>query len=304
MDLHYDNASLRVTSAGFTVDYGDYELVANFASFSPNSLSELQQLEKIDAGDQATWIIDGGFSDIVIRNASGELVTLKLESEGLALTSETTSAGDLSGIRINGTFSNQVSDFLTWADYYTKFDTTSDADKVTAASHMDDLRAFANGKFELTGISLLREGATEAAAAVSYENDTISLSMDKFKLAATVEDLTKIELTSLDQLDLDFFGEDVSTTAFDSITKTSTIVSHDDHGQLIMTTIEDLNYFESINRSDPLIYGLIDGNYYVADANFALVNTYDFGDIELEMSAFESYVNNVFDLSDIYVEIL
>ena len=44
--------------------------------------------------------------------------------------------------------------------------------------------------------------------------------------------------------------------------------------------------------------------YYAADASFTLTNVYDFGDKVLEMSEFETYVNSVQDLSDIYVEIL
>ena len=132
-DLHQDNASLALSSKGFTVDYGDYELVANFATFSPNSLSELQQLQNIDARDSSTWVIDGGFSDIVIKNTSGDLVKLMLDSDGLLLTSETVSTGDLSGIRLDGTFSNQVSDLLTIADFYGDIDSTSGN---TAASHL------------------------------------------------------------------------------------------------------------------------------------------------------------------------
>jgi hypothetical protein len=295
-DLHQDNASLALSSKGFTVDYGDYELVANFATFSPNSLSELQQLQNIDARDSSTWVIDGGFSDIVIKNTSGDLVKLMLDSDGLLLTSETVSTGDLSGIRLDGTFSNQVSDLLTIADFYGDIDSTSGN---TAASHFDDLRAFANGKFELTGISLLREGATDVAASVSYGNDTLTLSLEKFEASIKIENLSEIEIGSLDLL-----NNDINLWASDNITSTTTFISHDDYGLLIKSTVEDLDYFDLVDTDSPLVYGMFDDTYYAADASFTLTNVYDFGDKVLEMSEFETYVNSVQNLSDIYVEIL
>jgi hypothetical protein len=300
VDLHQENASLTVSSKGFTIDYGDYELVANFATFSPNSLSELQQLQNIDAQDSSTWIIDGGFSDIVIKNTSGDLVKLMLDSDGLSLTSETVSTGDLSGIRLDGTFSNQVSDLLTFTDYYSKIDSTSGN---TAVSHIDDLRAFANGKFELTGISLLREGATDVAASVNYGNDTLTLSLEKFELSASVQNLSDVvDFTSLELRD-NYFNSSV-IDLFDDIsgdsTSASLILNHDDHGSLLNLQIEDLNKLENVTIGSSNTFGMLDGNHYAVDENFTLATYVDFGDKVLDTSAFTSYFNNLDELSDIY----
>jgi len=304
VDLHQDNASLTVSSKGFTIDYGDYELVANFATFSPNSLSELQQLQNIDAQDSSTWIIDGGFSDIVIKNTSGDLVKLMLDSDGLSLTSETVSTGDLSGIRLDGTFSNQVSDLLTFTDYYSKIDSTSGN---TAVSHIDDLRAFANGKFELTGISLLREGATDVAASVNYGNDTLTLSLEKFELSASVQNLSDVvDFTSLELRD-NYFNSSV-IDLFDDIsgdsTSASLILNHDDHGSLLNLQIEDLNKLENVTIGSSNTFGMLDGNHYAVDENFTLATYVDFGGKVLDTSAFTSYFNNLDELSNIYVEII
>ncbi|MDA8542633.1 M10 family metallopeptidase C-terminal domain-containing protein [Rhodobacteraceae bacterium] len=301
VDLYQDNASLTVSSKGFTIDYGDYELAAYFATFSPNSLSELQQLQNIDAQDSSTWIIDGGFSDIVIKNTSGDLVKLVLDTAGLSLTSETVSSGDLSGIRLDGTFSNQVSDLLTIADYYSKIDSTSGN---TAASHIDDLRAFANGKFELTGISLLREGATDVAASVSYANDTLSFSIEKFELSATVQNLSDVvEFTSSELLDsnqvIDLF-DDISGDE----TNASLILKNTDHGRLLNLQIEDLNKLENVSIGSFNTFGMLDGNHYAVDENFILATYFDFGDKVLDTSAFTSYFNSIDDLSDVYIEIM
>ena len=65
-----------------------------------------------------------------------------------------------------------------------------------------------------------------------------------------------------------------------------------------------MDYFDLVDTYSPLVYGMFDDTYYVADASFALTNVYDFGDKVLEMSEFETYVNSVQNLSDIYVEIL
>jgi hypothetical protein len=185
---------------------------------------------------------------------------------------------------------------LTIADFYGDIDSTSGN---TAASHFDDLRAFANGKFELTGISLLREGATDVAASVSYGNDTLTLSLEKFEASIKIENLSEIEIGSLDLL-----NNDINLWASDNITSTTTFISHDDYGLLIKSTVEDLDYFDLVDTDSPLVYGMFDDTYYAADASFTLTNVYDFGDKVLEMSEFETYVNSVQDLSDIYVEIL
>lgn len=307
-DVHQSNALLRVTSEGFTVDYGEYEFVASFANFSPQSLLELQKLQNIDAADKSTWIINGGFSNVVIRNTSGDLVKLTLDSLGLTITSETVSTGDLSGLRLDGTFNNQLSDILSLVDYYSKVAAT---DGTTAAAHLDNLRAYANGKFELTGISLLREGSSEAVASVGYHGDNISFSVGKFDLTATIQKLNDlIKLPSLDLVNVDLvnggdvFGALSNTSTFNSDTEASLVLNHADHGILLNLRIEDIKDLENVSQGGTNIIGMINGDHYAVDENFVVATYFDFGDKVLDTSTFETYFYNIDDLSDVYLEIL
>ena len=119
----------------------------------------------------------------------------------------------------------------------------------------------------------------------------ISLSMDKFELVATVENLSDVvEVTSLDLVNGgDVFSAVTNDITFNTDTNASLILSHDDHGNLLNLQIEDLNALENASQSSSNIFGMLNGDHYAVDENFVLATYFDFGDKTLDTNAFEAY---------------
>lgn len=107
----------QVTSDGITISDADgYAIDLSFTNFSPTSLAELQGVvEAANAsGNISDLTISGGFKSLSLLNPDGStIVSLSHGDDGITWSNPNLSSGGVESFVIEGTFGNQIQDYLT-----------------------------------------------------------------------------------------------------------------------------------------------------------------------------------------------